>query len=115
MKIKNKTRDRKWWRDRIDEWSKTGLSIVTFCKQRGINYQTFYKWRSLLKIEQEGLASKSVAIQPSNQLPFVELRPAADPNAALEIESPTGWKIRIHSQMDKAMLGSVISALEKLS
>ena len=33
------------WAERISEWRNSGLSVKTWCKEKGVCEQTYYKWQ----------------------------------------------------------------------
>ena len=57
----------------LEDWQRSGMSAAAFCRQRGINYQNFLRWR----------AEGSRPVSREKVLPaFVELEVAA-PGAAV--------------------------------
>jgi hypothetical protein len=47
-----------YWRDQISKWSASGVSQVQFCKDEGLNLNTFVSWKSLMK-KRDAKAQKS--------------------------------------------------------
>jgi transposase-like protein len=38
-----------YWRERIAEQERSGMSVQQFCKENGVTEQSFYVWRKRLK------------------------------------------------------------------
>jgi hypothetical protein len=60
------------WPYLIQEWKKSGLSKVAFCREKGISKDSFYKWQKALD-KQPDLTPDSTPIK------FIEIE---TPNAA---------------------------------
>ena len=61
----------------LEDWQRSGMSAAAFCRQRGINYQNFLRWR----------AEGSRPVSRKTGIPaFVELEvaaPTSKPGAAV--------------------------------
>ena len=90
-----------YWRERIAEQERSGLSVHRFCAQHGLTEQSFYGWR------------KRLGKQPPVRFALVETeraaRPAAEP--VLELILPTGERLRIGAGVDVTALRTVLEAL----
>ena len=42
-------RDAGWWSALLSEQAESGLSVKSFCEERGISMGTYYRWQKLLK------------------------------------------------------------------
>lgn len=76
-KRQHRTQDQ--WHALITQCQDSGLSGAQFCRQHGVNYPSFAKWRQRLQAEARPAASHPVA--PT----FLDL-------GALSVKSP-GWQI----------------------
>ena len=129
MKKYKSSRSRQWWAALHEEWESSGQSIVDFCKKRGVRFQSFYNWRS--KFMRDGVVSKSVQkakellapvkeqpmICSGDRLSFIELPVSSGQTscAAITLESPTGWRVQIHSANTWEALHNAVRLLEDLS
>ena len=129
MKKYESGRSRQWWAELHAEWESSGQSIVDFCNERGVRFQSFYNWRS--KFRQAGLISESLspakAVKPvakgqsiicSGAKPsFVELpvSSAKASRSAITLESPTGWRVEINSVNTWEALHNAVRLLEDLT
>jgi len=99
-----------------------GSSVSLVCRLHGISSGQLYTWRRLFRSgELTGFAPVAViADSPVPQLPPPE--PVADPvpppettappsAATIEVELPTGVKLRLNGDVDEAALRRVLSAL----
>ena len=75
------------WRERIDAWKRSGLSVNAFCRQRGLTRSNFDRWRRIL-------ASEPTKGKPSSSSStFVPLRVVAEP--MVEVVLPSGILVRL--------------------
>jgi hypothetical protein len=91
-----------YWRARIGEQERSGMSVGRFCQEQQITEQSFYVWRKRLR-------------QPEAvRFALVESGPAAAARAAepmLELVLKTGERLRIGRGVDEAALRTVLAAL----
>ena len=38
------------WRERLDRWKRSGLTITAFCQREGVSQPSFYSWRKRLAV-----------------------------------------------------------------
>src|SRR5262245_46416024 len=90
-----------YWRDRIVEQERSGMSVREFCKEKGITEQSFYGWR------------KRFRKQEPARFALVETGPAWQqaPKTGLELVLVTGERLRIGAGVDPALLSVVLEAL----
>jgi hypothetical protein len=90
-----------YWRERIAQQERSGVSVHRFCEEQGLTEQSFYVWRKRLRQ------------QPPARFALVETgapgRDTAD--AALELVLTTGERLRIGSGADPTALRTVLEAL----
>lgn len=91
-----------YWRERIAEQERSGLSVERFCKEQGLTEQTFYVWRKRLR-EQQPMRFALVETGSSAR----EL----DRDAGLELVLPRGERLRINAGVDPSLLRKVLDAL----
>ncbi len=86
-------RDRTYWRTRVDDWKRSGLSKAAFCRQEGIKVATFYYWCGVLTQSQSsGLchritakrkrSTEGAAVNPS----FVPVTLEREPTAVMTVQ-----------------------------
>ena len=59
----NRQDRRSYWRRQVREWRESGEKQAEYCRQRGLNQYTFYRWRRRLGEEGTGLGSGTVAVE----------------------------------------------------
>jgi hypothetical protein len=69
---------RNLWKLRVQEWENSGLSALTWCKDRNIPYKQFIYWKSRF---QRSLPTTN----PVHKDSFVELRPKNNLSAEIEV------------------------------
>ncbi len=47
----------RYWQGLIEEHSRSGLSVLEFCKERKVSATSFYQWRTKLQQESEPSAA----------------------------------------------------------
>ena len=77
------------------------MSVPQFCKAKGVSEQSFYVWRKRLR-EQEPARFALVETQPARQ---------REPKTDLELVLVTGERLRIGTDVDPALLRTVLEAL----
>jgi hypothetical protein len=74
------------WREVIDAWEQSGLTINAFCRERQLTRSNFDRWRRILTAE--------TTDQPRGAAPeFVPVRVISDPMA--EVVLPSGVVVRL--------------------
>jgi hypothetical protein len=61
-----------YWRERIGEQERSGVSVQQFCKEKSITEQSFYIWRKRLR-KQEPTRFALVETGPAQHAPKTEL------------------------------------------
>lgn len=74
------------WRDLIDAWRQSGLSVNAFCRERKLTRSNFDRWRRILAAE---TTDPPRGIAPG----FVPVRVVAEPVA--EVVLPPGVVVRL--------------------
>ncbi len=120
------------WRRAIARWGKSGLGVRMFCEREGLSQASFYWWRrELAKRDQRphestrtrrgarssaktrpngsGRARRSPAFVPVRVLPDVSTLRGSD---TIEIVLRSGHQVRVGADVDAAVLGKVVTALE---
>src|SRR5271155_3888290 len=102
----------RYWREHLDAWRRSGLSICAYCRQHDLAQPTFYLWRRNL----EQRPATSTPNQPANaavagNAPFVPLRLVgpAPTQAVLELVLRGGRIIRVPSGFAPEALRQLIT------
>jgi hypothetical protein len=97
-----KAAKREYWRGRIAEQERSGLSVQQFCKEQGLTEQAFYFWRKRLR-NQEPMRFALLETGSTQQQPGRE--------TSLELVLATGERLRIGAGVDRTLLRMVLEAL----
>ncbi len=98
------------WERTIHEAKRSGISILEFCRQRGLQKSQFYWWRRRLKARRpQRILSKQNKGQASFAL--VSDKPEAM-DAGIELVLAGGRRLRIRKGVDETTLRTVLSAME---
>ena len=106
------------WRDIVKRHARSGLSVRRFCAERDISEASFYAWRKkLARRDQEKAAassgpSKKGAADFANSQAFIPLS-VAEPEPALEVVHPLGYRVRITGEVNAESLKQVLDALDQ--
>lgn len=91
------------WRQWLDAWRRSGLSVRAFCARHGLSQPSFYAWRREL--------ARRDAAQPA----FVPVQIVAEASAAepLAVVLPGGRTIRVGPGFDATTLRQLLAVLEE--
>lgn len=98
------------WRQLLDRWQASGLSVRVFCRRHRLAEPTFYAWRrTLAELPGPGTATD----EPHTFIPL-DVRPDAPPAPApaLELVLGNGRLLRIPHGFDPAALRVLLAVLE---
>ena len=90
------------WRERINRWKQSTLSISAFCRREQVSQPSFFQWRKRLD------RKRAVGCAEPR---FVELSPAAWPTASgVQIALPSGAVVTLPAQASTEVVTTVIRA-----
>src|SRR4051794_23730115 len=98
------------WRQWIERWQHSDLSVRAFCQRHHLAVPSFYAWRRTLR--QRDAQAQPVAA-PVTFLPVHVQQDDSEP-PALELVLANGRCLRIPHGYDAAHLGDIVRALEGL-
>jgi hypothetical protein len=90
-----------YWRDRIIQQERSGVTVQRFCEEQGLTEQSFYLWRKRLRTQQPmrfALVESGSAQQSARE-------------PALELVLRSGERLQIGAGVDGATLRTVLEAL----
>lgn len=100
------------WRQLIERWQHSGLSVRAFCQRHQLATPSFYNWRRRLR-QYDGLANHETSAAAF--LP-IHVRPDdTDTRASVELVLANGRCLRIPRGFDAAHLREVLRTLEEFS
>src|SRR5262245_35565195 len=101
------------WRQLLERWQGSGLSVRVFCRRHRLAEPTFYAWRrTLAELPLPGAATdEHLTFIPLDVRPDAPLAPAP----ALELVLGNGRLLRIPQGFDAAALRALLVALEASS
>ena len=93
------------WRQRIQEWRASGLSVRAFCARRGLAEPSFYAWRKELQRRDAALpAFVPVRLVPDDDAPC---------DGSVTVVLAGGRLVRVGPGFDVATLRQVVAVLEE--
>ncbi len=97
-----------FWRERVAEHERSGLTVREYCRRAGLNEHSFYNWRAQL---QRASAERKTA-PASVQFAVIEApKSVVTAPVPIEITLPVGEQIRIAEGADAATVRLVLTAL----
>ena len=102
------------WKQRLDSFKQSGLSIELFCLQEGLSQSTFWRWTKQLQggIPKSLLEEKTARERAeSGEAKFLPISLKTSP---VEIELPNGGIVRVPLGVGQAVLLEVIQAVGAL-
>jgi hypothetical protein len=91
-----------YWRERIAEQERSGMTVQRFCEDRGLTEQSFYVWRKRLRKQQP---MRFALLETGG------VRQPAMTESGLELVLATGERLRIGSGVDATTLRTVLETL----
>lgn len=92
------------WRERLDRFSNTGMTIADFCRDEGYSVASFYHWRKRLR---------QVLSDPTGfvavQVPQDATRPSEPATVAIEL--PGGAVVRLDASADQSLYRPLLAAI----
>ena len=92
------------WAERISECRSSGMPVKTWCRENGVNEQTYYKW-------QRRLFDMAQAQQEVQFAEVTPVRPVTCGNVAVTVRI-AGAEADIHSGADAATVETVLRILK---
>jgi transposase-like protein len=96
------------WRQLLERWQHSGLSVRDFCRRHRLSEPTFYAWRRTLA---QRPSPSAAADEPLTFVPL-DIRHDTPPPLALELVLDDGRLLRIPQGFDPAALRALLAALE---
>jgi transposase len=97
------------WRDRIQHWQQSGLSVRAFCERHGLATPSFYAWRRTLA-QRNAVVPAFVAVQLT---PDDDADAPAAATGGLEVVLASGRRLRVAPGFDSATLRQLLAVLEE--
>lgn len=101
------------WRERLNRWRDSGLSIVEFCRREEISQASFFAWRKRLGVERAFArgGKPGGAEVASREARFLELPPAAWPTSGgVQITLPGGAVVALPPHASSELVTGAIRA-----
>jgi len=100
------------WRQRVDRWQASGLSVRAFCRREGLTEPTFHFWKRELRARDETTAAspRPAANSPGASPKFVPLTVLPAATVAVEVRCPSGHVVCL-SSCEVSALASLFAAL----
>ena len=111
----NRATKEQFWRDAVQRWRQSGLSVRDFCSAKNLSEQSFYWWRRTLAARDQHRAATTPARTPraGNQPLFVPV--GVVPSSTLELVLGHDRIIRVPTGFDAATLRQLLAVLEERS
>jgi len=126
-----------YWRQKLLEWKRSGLSQAEFCRREGLNQNTFSSWKTIIperdaeqrikdrservaakekpsfirvEVDTKGSAKVNKPAQDNSKMKTAE-RPPERTVAAELIDAKIGYRVRIFNGADVSTLTAIVNAL----
>ncbi len=126
-----------YWRHKLDEWKRSGLSQAAFCRREELNANTFSSWKTIIpeRDAEQKVNGRSERTAPQEKPSFVRVEvdtndgaqpsPSAHTNsrakpleqppeltvAAELVDSKNGYRVHIFNGADSSTLSALVAAL----
>jgi len=99
------------WRQLIEQWQRSGLTVGAFCQCHRLAVSSFYAWRRTI-VQRDRLTLPSPTPEPVTFLPVHVRHDEAPTQPPLDLVLADGRCLRIPHGFDPAHLRRVLRALE---
>ena len=104
------------WREMLERYADSKVSVREFCTSEGVSEPSFYAWRKKLGMRKDDSAGARPARRrkdrSDNGRLFVPLQ-VLDTAATLEIIHPLGFRIQVTGDVNPVALRQVIEVLDE--
>jgi hypothetical protein len=99
---------RDYWRGQVERWKESALSQEMYCKEAGINYNTFIYWRGIFLAETQAkpVKSKFTPVRVTATHPMV-----SNGSGVIQIKLISGHHVYLPDTMGITNIISLIQAL----
>lgn len=100
-------RDERFWKERVQQWTASGLSAREFADREGLRRERLFFWKRRLRgnsVMASGVSFAKVEIQPSQTRP----EPTC---SALEVVTRLGHTVRVGADFDEGVLRRLLIVL----
>jgi hypothetical protein len=103
------------WRERIDEWRRSKLSIAEYCRQKQLSQPSFFAWRKRLAGDDAvpGRGRSRPIENGRDQSSFIELPLSAWPTKGVQITLPGGAVVVLPPDASGELVVAAIRAAMK--
>ena len=109
------------WTEWVTKWNGSGLSQAAFCREHGLNGNTFNYWKLRVLKQRPGTKRFRCVVKAAEpaandgEVKFTPVRVVCAPACAYEVSMRSGHMIRITSDFDEASLRRLIGVLNGAS
>ena len=115
-------RSRAWnraeWLRRVRAWSVCGQTPVEYCRQEGLQLNSFHRWRRVFRAAGEEISGSGDHEPEASRVPlFAEVRVAEarreEDSGAIDVLLAAELRLRVHAGFDEATLRRVLSVVKE--
>ena len=110
------------WRERLNRWERSGLTITEFCRRERVSLPSFFSWRKRLAAESastpQGRLGSGPRFIPVEVVDGPPMTPASVPRLgigstwpAVEVVLPRGVTVKVGTHVDEQHLRQILRAV----
>ena len=96
-----RTKKQKYWQRHIEQWSQSGLSQATYCRERNLKIKSFTYFKSRLKKKNLPVQFVQVPVEPVQLPSFLKLKIGS----SFQIDIPDGFSQNTLTQVLQVLGG----------
>ena len=108
-----------FWKRHLEGWRGSGLTQEAYCREQGVNFRTFARWRNRINRERKGSGVTAtgfipVAIKPPRVVQQTLARQSWQPPSCgrIELRFANGRTMVVIDAVDESQLGRLIRLVE---
>ena len=102
----------RYWQGLVEEHSRSGLSVVEFCRDRKIAATSFYHWRTKLQRGTEAPAAQAPALLPVKLVGAPVEQSKSVGRSCIQLLTPSGVSVTISGAAAEADLVKLLRAID---
>ena len=102
----------RYWQGLVEEHSRSGLSVLEFCREKNIASASFYHWRTKLQRGTEAPAARIPAIVPVKLVSAPSEQSKAASRSCIQVLTPSGVSLTVSGSATEADLVKLLRAID---
>lgn len=104
-----------YWQQLLNSWSKSGMTIANFCKEKKIAHSGFYSWKKRLSFDAQRLPTSRKTRQTAQNFIPIEITPNKPPvqgdRKPIQIDFQDGTQLHLDNHCELSIVQSIFKLI----